>query len=344
METTNYSVTIGKVTYRDFPTFSAISPLRLDVIKSMISFFRMLGICSLRQVNIAIGDPEDDQRAKWMVSREGGIPDEDDEAESEKNRKETEELQKTTLGEDDDDYVVSVPEVIALLQKSDFMNSPQKALRILLKQKQRERIEAPKPDNTAEKDLERTVMARAKQCFLSPVFSLREAKNTEGYLAKLIKYFPNVPTELIAAYLFFGKVSKITINAALKEAGVSRSRGFRVKSDSLIERTAFVYWTGGDWRKYYESGGKIEIKPQPADMEDSHIGRPKLNKTTRRPRTVQPKDTPQPKTTPQPKVEVASPTVKIDPINLSATRTSITITGTISEILKILTLINEHSK
>ena len=82
METTNYSVTIGKVTYRDFPTFSAISPLRLDVIKSMISFFRMLGICSLRQVNIAIGDPEDDQRAKWMVSREGSIPAADDQAES----------------------------------------------------------------------------------------------------------------------------------------------------------------------------------------------------------------------------------------------------------------------
>jgi hypothetical protein len=131
---------------------------------------------------------------------------------------------------------------------------------------------------------------------------------------------------------------------ALKEAGVSRSRGLRVKPDSLIEGTAFVYWAGGDWRKHYESGGKIEIKPQPDDMEDNHIGRPKLNKTTRRPRTVQPKDTPQPKTTPQPKVEVASPNFKIDPINLSATRTSVTITGTISEILKILTLINEHSK
>ena len=285
METSSYSVTIGSVTYVDFPTYSELNKVRPDVVKNMIFFFRLLGLCSLGQVNEALGERAGETRAKWMFDR-AGVSCEEDEKMSASNMRDLQTFQVALLGADDSAYTVKVTDIVNLLHRSEFVNNSQKALKALLRTQQLEKANAaaaeqvaPEPAKDEPKDesndepkdepaavskianeeVERQINAIVKSCMISPVYSFSEAKKTDGYLARLIEKFPHVPTEAISAYLFFGKINKFSINAALKEAGVSRGRGFRVKDDSLIERTAFVAWTGGNWRKYYESGGEIEI-------------------------------------------------------------------------------------
>lgn len=316
METSSYSVTIGSVTYVDFPTYSELNKVRPDVVKNMIFFFRLLGLCSLRQVNEAFGERADETRAKWMFDR-AGVSCEEDEKMSASNVRDLQTFQVALLGADDSAYTVKVTDIVNLLHRSEYVNNSQKALKALLRTQQLEKANvaaeqvAPEPakdepkdeskdepknepaavSKTANEEVERQINAIVKSCMISPVYSFSEAKKTDGYLARLIEKFPHVPTEAISAYLFFGKINKFSINAALKEAGVSRGRGFRVKDDSLIERTAFVAWTGGNWRKYYESGGEIEIVPPNDEKKRGPKPKnpePKAQKTPKSPKDALP--------------------------------------------------------
>lgn len=268
LPTTDFSTTIGTVTYQSFPTYDALNHLRTDVIKGMMAFLRLIGLGSLEQINVALGCPPEDNRAEWMLTRTGLVR-KITEEQAEENRKTTIEIQKSVLGDDDYPYVVDVIEIATMLQRPDYLSNCQKALRALLKQKQDERL---KPEEPAEvqatpktqpksDEVESQVKAIAEKCFLSPTVTFRQAKETEGYFQRLLSDFPHISVEMIVAYLFFGQVKRASVLKALKDCGASRSRGFRVKPDSLIERSAFVAWTGGDWRKYYESGGEIEIVP-----------------------------------------------------------------------------------
>ena len=327
MDTTKFSTAVGTVTYAGFPTYDALNRLRTDVVKSVMILLRLIGLSDLAQINIALGNPSEDNRAGWVLSR-SGLAKTISESQAAENLKTIEELQKSVLGDDENPYTVLITEIIAMLEKSDYLNNCQKALRALLKEKQEDRINPKRKEELAAKaraaDIERQVVELSKKCFLSPTVTFQEAKQTEGYFEHLMADFPNVPSDMIAAYLFFGKVTKFSVNVALREAGVSRSRGFRVKDDSLIERTAFVAWTGGDWRKYYESGGEIEIVPPP---ENKKPGRPPKNPPKIKETKVAnaPKPPKLHKPPKSPKVEKPKPVVKPD--DSSNSQAILTITG-----------------
>jgi hypothetical protein len=335
MDTTNFSTSVGTVTYRGFPTYDALNRLRTDVVKSVLIFLRLIGLSNSTEINIALGNPAEDNRATWILSR-SGLTRNISEDQAAENRKTIEEIQKSTLGNDENPYTVLITEIATLLEKSDYLNNCQKALEALLKEKQNARINPKPAEELAAKakadDVERQVMTLSKKCFLSPTVTFQQAKQTEGYFKHLMANFPNVPSELIAAYLFFGKVTKFSVNVALRDAGVARSRGFRVKDETLIERAAFVAWTGGDWRKYYESGGEIEIVPP---IEDQKPGRPAL-KDTPKPKKAKAPKTPKPpkppKTSKAPKAEQPKP---VKPAKLDDSPNSqaiITITGSYQKI------------
>ncbi len=349
METTSLCTAIGTVTYEDFPTYDAVSRLRPDVIKGLMVLYRMLGFCSLKQLNLALGNPEDDGRAEWMLSR-SGVAQDVDESCSEDNRRDTAEIQKTVLKDDERHYTIRVTDFVNSLERCTYSSNSQTVLRALLKKAQEDQAEQPESANkeTEEKptppkadDIESQVAKIAKNSPVSPVYDYYEAKQTAGYFKKLTDYFPNVTVDMIIAYLFFGAISRCTIGATLRNLGASKPRGFRPGPESLIERTAFVAWTGGNWRKYYESGGVIETLPPPSTSgQDSQNGRPQKAKPIRRavaPKPVVPKPVLPP---PAPK----QPTVKVEGFDPSSARATISITGTVKEIYQILAMINGEPK
>lgn len=343
MNSTSYSIAIGTVIYNTFPTYSELNQLRSDVIEGMMIFFRMLGLCSMRQINAAIGNPEDDYRIKWMLTH-AGVADVVDESQAIENRQITEELQRSVLGDDDHTYIIEVTEIAAMLQKIGYTRNSKKALQDLLRIKQNERLGKPmsaKPKSTKPKTtrsprisaepapvkpvdatvsepvsspevvpeaelvatfdttpeakpaivakvasepepattpkleelkdrLEQQVLEIKENCPLQPIKGFHEAKRAEGYFKQLLDYFPNISACDISTYLFNGQIGKASVLIALREAGLSRGRGFKANEDSLIERCGFVAWTGANWRDYYKYAAKpktepviISVKPKP---------------------------------------------------------------------------------
>ncbi len=389
MNSTSYSISIGTVIYNTFPTYSELNKLRNDAIEGMMIFFRMLGLCSIRQINAAIGNPEDDYRIKWMLTH-SGVADMVDESQSIENQSITEELQREILGDDDHTYIVEVTEIATMLQKVGYFKNCRKALEDLLRQKQNERLGKPmsaksktvkstkytksaakpvtvpetKPEvvpdavpeaklvaavdivpeakptvvleNPPESEnaittpkleelkgrLEQQVLAIKNNCPFQPIKNFQEAKRTAGYFAQLVGYFPNITACEISTYLFDGQIGKHSVLIALREAGLSRGRGFKPGPESLIERCGFVAWTGAKWQDYYECAAK----PEPAPVVIS----------------VKPKPEPpkKPKATAKTEKSAADkPKGKTSQSSRPLAQASITISGTVAKILFTLSQI-----
>lgn len=403
MNSTSYSIPIGTVIYNTFPTYSELNQLRSDVIEGMMIFFRMLGLCSMRQINAAIGNPEDDYRVKWMLTH-AGVADVVDESQAIENRQITEELQRSVLGDDDHTYIIEVTEIAAMLQKIGYTRNCKKALQDLLRIKQNERLGKPmsakpksakpkvtrspktpvepapvkpvimsdvepatEPDSVPEAELvatvdaapenkptivskvapepepattpkfeelkdrlEQQVLEIKENCPLQPIKSFLEAKHTEGYFTKLLDYFPNVTACDISSYLFDGQIGKASVLIALREAGVSRGKGFKPSPDSLIERCGFVAWTGSNWRNYFKCAAKpktepviISVKPKPEPPKKPN---PPIKSTKH---TVDESAKDKPKT--------AKPAAK--PSTQPLAEANITISGSVAKILYTLSQI-----
>ncbi|MBR0133748.1 hypothetical protein IJM16_00570 [Candidatus Saccharibacteria bacterium] len=329
MKTTEFSTTVGNVTYFNFPTYAVLCNDRPDVRQEMMIFFRLIGLCSYQQINVAIGNSPEDARVKHLLS-EAGVNMNVNEGQSEENRQYAESLQREYLGEDPSSYQIDVSKLIVELHKIGYVKNCKKALESLLKAEQADRrnshfqktsqskgsskteqpeinslqaeqskveqgaqpsnnqsrndhaddilLENKQPDvEQAESlrpkeirpaplrmeiktfaDLERAIKTIAAECPISPIHNFKEAKKTHKYFFDLIRYYPNVPANMLVHYLFGEGVSTVTVQSAIRNSGVRRGKGFRVNNDSIIERAAFVAWTNGDWMEYLEQEGSIE--------------------------------------------------------------------------------------
>ncbi len=293
METTNFSVTVGTITYYDFPTFSELNRYRPDVVAQMLIFFRMLGLCSLRQINRAIGNDDDDYRAQWMMTH-AGLPDHVDESHAAENIAYTEEIQREILGDDTKHYFIKVTDVASKLHKIHNV-SPQKALNEIInelkgiaetserKEKKMEKkvIEsettkrsAPPTLATIRPEDEQEVQRLSNGCPIEPIRDVAKVRKDKEYLEQLVGYFPHVTASLIARYLFNEMVKISAVNNMFYLAKIAREKtgNWRHPSlDTIRERAAFVAWTGGDWREYLAENLPLdEVKPaapEPATPE-----------------------------------------------------------------------------
>ena len=76
----------------------------------------MLGLCTEKQINVAIGAPEDDVRAHTLLSQMG-FSQEIAERDAEKNRQNIEELQREVFGNDRTTYYVRISDVSGQVTK-----------------------------------------------------------------------------------------------------------------------------------------------------------------------------------------------------------------------------------
>ena len=138
MQTTDFSTTIGNVTYFNFPTYSELCGDRSDVRQEMMIFFRLIGLCSPQQINVAIGNPPDDVRIKHILN-EVGVDTTVGESQSEENRQYAESLQREYLGDDPNSYRVDVSLLNIGLRKIGYSKNCKKVLETLLKAEQADR-------------------------------------------------------------------------------------------------------------------------------------------------------------------------------------------------------------
>ena len=270
METTNYSVTVGTVTYTDFPTYAEINRFRPDVIRELVVFFRMVGLCSTQQISRAIDSPETDNKVRFLLNRIGA--DDVDESFAEENIAFTEnELQRKILGKDKTAYTVKVSDLVKRMHKMSSL-TPKKALTELLhelqlaaktekrghrnikktKEPEEEKIE--KNKETEEKKMNNfdKVTKIISECPIAPNRDFRAVRKSKEYLTSLSEYFPHVSASMIAQYLFDDNIKLATVNGMFHAARISRGKvpTNRPNSDITLERIAFVAWTGHDWQHF----------------------------------------------------------------------------------------------
>lgn len=284
METTDYTIVIGTITYTDFPTYAEINLLRPDVIRELMIFFRMVGLCSIRQINLAIGNAEDDFRVQWML-RHAEVQDAIDESQSQPNMAYTEEVQRDILGDDAKPYTIKVSDIAIRLHKLSS-HTAGKAITDLIHEQQgitekperkekpmKQSVSTPKPKRSTvaevTPEIEDHVQDIADKCPIRPDHDFQKVRKDKAYLEQLAEYFPHVTSSMIAQYLFHETVSMAVVGGVFRALGISKkeAKGIARPSASVIhERAAFVAWTGGDWEEYFEQNGPLEItthKPAP---------------------------------------------------------------------------------
>lgn len=414
MQTTDFSTTVGNVTYFNFPTYAALCNDRPDVRQEMMIFFRLIGLCSYRQINVAIGNSPEDARVKHLLL-EAGVDMNVDESQSEENRQYAESLQKEYLSEDPSSYQIDVSKLIVELHKIGFVKNCKKALESLLKAEQAKVEQGAQPSNNQSRndhtddmslenkqpdveqaeslrpkeirpaplqmeiktfaDLECAIKTIAAECPISPIHNFKDARKTNKYFFDLIRYYPNVPANMLVHYLFGEGVSTVTVQSAIRNSGVRRGRGFRANNDSIIERAAFVAWAKGNWMEYLEQEGSIEgiletfaKKGEPEPDHGGPVSEPATEEASSKveaPCAANPQPRPEPVTPVIPHHETAPPGVLQSDLNqpktIEAAETSpgrkatvsyaatkprtksngpaigiIKVAGTVSEILSVL--------
>ena len=93
----------------------------------------MLGLCTEKQINTAIGAPEDDVRAHNLLSQMG-FSQEIAERDAEKNRQNIEELQREVFGNDRTTYYVRISDVSKKLCLIHYSRNAMKALGAVLRE------------------------------------------------------------------------------------------------------------------------------------------------------------------------------------------------------------------
>ena len=299
MEANDFTVTIGTITYTEFPTYAEICLLRSDVITQLLVFFRMIGLCSTRQINRAIGNDENDHQIRQTMQRVG-VSEQVDESCAAENMAYTEkEIQRGILGNDTKHYTVRITDIISKLHKLST-HTPQKALAEILdelrgiikkverkEKKMEEKVvepgiieqptsasEAPAP-TTALSEEGQKVWRIATECPIKPVRDVAKVRKDKGYLEQLVGYFPHSTASLIAKYLFNEMAKISTVNNMFYLAKITREKGGDWRHPSLDvvhERAAFVAWAGGDWREYLAENLPLDeikpAKPTPAPVKE----------------------------------------------------------------------------
>lgn len=237
----------------------------------------MIGLCSIRQINCAIGNDEDDYRIQWMLAH-ANIPDHVDESHAAENIAYTEEIQREILGDDTKHYFVKVTDVAAKLHKIHNV-SPQKALNEIINElkgladpserkekKMKQHIGMPKPKRSTvaevTPEIEQRVQDLADKCPIQPDHDFQKVRKDKAYLERLAEYFPHITSSMIAQYLFHETVSMAVVGGVFRALGISKkeAKGIARPSASVIhERAAFVAWAGGDWKEYFEQNGPLEV-------------------------------------------------------------------------------------
>ncbi|MBR5389287.1 hypothetical protein IK146_01885 [Candidatus Saccharibacteria bacterium] len=129
MKTIDHWKRVGNITYTEFPVFDELAQLRPDAAQKVMTFFRMIGLGTPRQINEAIGEPNDSDRVECLLRRIN-VKVSVDEATSAENVREFEEYQKEILGEDTKAYTINVSDIVVEAQSIHY--SLEKALRKLL--------------------------------------------------------------------------------------------------------------------------------------------------------------------------------------------------------------------
>ena len=129
MRVTYHSVKKGSITYTEFPVFDELAQLRPDAAQKVMMFFRMIGLGTPRQINEAIGEPNDSDRIECLLRRIN-VKVSVDEATSAENVREFEEFQRDILGEDTKAYTINVSDIVVEAQSIHY--NLEKTLRKLL--------------------------------------------------------------------------------------------------------------------------------------------------------------------------------------------------------------------
>ncbi|MBR3319666.1 hypothetical protein IKG06_04195 [Candidatus Saccharibacteria bacterium] len=130
MMTTSYICKIGNFVYTDFPVLGEIEHLRKDAAQKLMTLFRMIGLGTPRQINVAIDLREDDDRIERLLTRIGVVANVSEEI-SEENKREMEEIQEKIVANDGTIYTIKVSDIAAKVQGIHY-NGPEKAIRELL--------------------------------------------------------------------------------------------------------------------------------------------------------------------------------------------------------------------
>ena len=253
----------------------------------------MLGLCTEKQINTAIGAPEDDVRAHNLLSQMG-FSQEIAERDAEKNRQNIEELQREVFGNDRTTYYVRISDVSKKLCLIHYSRNAMKALGAVLRETRDEALKdetsyqaemitdeyertdedmSPRTKNKTRKskktqpavraartikkpffridaEAKRQIEEMAANCPIRPNHDFRAVRNDTEYLKSLTGYFPNASVNMMMTYLFRDEKSVQLVQKALRDAGVSKAKGQHAKDDSIMERAAFVCWTGSFWKEY----------------------------------------------------------------------------------------------
>ena len=253
----------------------------------------MLGLCTEKQINTAIGAPEDDVRAHTLLSQMG-FSQEIAERDAEKNRQNIEELQREVFGNDRTTYYVRISDVSKKLCLIHYSRNAMKALGAVLRETRDEARKdetsyqaemitdeyertdedmSPRTKNKTRKskktqpavraartikkpffridaEAKRQIEEMAANCPIRPNHDFRAVRNDTEYLKSLTGYFPNASVNMMMTYLFRDEKSVQLVQKALRDAGVSKAKGQHAKDDSIMERAAFVCWTGSFWKEY----------------------------------------------------------------------------------------------
>ena len=130
MITTRYSVVIGNFTYIEFPVFKEIEKLRRHAVQKLMTFFRMIGLGTPKQINAAIGNKEDDDRIERLLRQIGVAISVSEEAITE-NIRETEEMQKRIIKDDGRTIYINMGDIATKVQGVHY-HDPETAIRELL--------------------------------------------------------------------------------------------------------------------------------------------------------------------------------------------------------------------
>lgn len=157
MSTSHGQVRIGNFIYYNFPTIEKINGIRREAVEKLIIFFRIIGLGTPKQINAAIGIPENDDRIERLLRQTGfNISVEKDVIEE--NIRETAEMQKGII-DDGGIHYIDMSEIARRVQKVNY-HDPEKAIRELLTEQGCKLLQQrPKEDRSVDKD-ERTITVK----------------------------------------------------------------------------------------------------------------------------------------------------------------------------------------
>ncbi len=254
-----FSVTVGNVTYKDFPTCGSLLQLSTTLVKAFMYFARRLCVCTPEELTRALSpvDPDDINRLLTKIHRVKGeiLPTEVDPT--------LKTWQAKKLRGNEKKVSISLSEALENVgRRTEFpyFSAVQEEVGTMLANS---RTTISRKGLITQVGADRNKIARfSNRCSkCKPIKNWREALQEPGYIKTVIAdYFPNISCQTFARYLFCEPpTSQYVIYDYCTQHDI-KIYGRHFDRDYLEEYIAFIKWTGNDaedfikekWKEIWE--------------------------------------------------------------------------------------------